>query len=627
MKRKRLIALFMCLVMVMSLFTACSKKEDDDKDEKDKTEQTSPEPTDEAEPTDEPEPTKEPENDDDVFDYEKGIDVTTLDEGDDFDQFLNEVYLSLITTDSFSLHFKMQDPEAHGIELDYTYGETDSDDAMLEFINTLEEGLDSFEYDSLTDSQKVVYDLLDYELDMYYQGEEFEDDFYIWYLAQNNNVISNLQTMFTEYSIQSEKDAEDFATLLEMFPDYLDDTKDMIQEDIDAGLYITEAMFNMSIEMAQDWLSEEPEDNVIYIAFEVNLQEAGLSDELEEEYLADVAEIIENDMVPAIEEYIDYLETLEDEIDEAKGLASFEGGKEYYAWVLEGYLGAGMDPDEVYDYIEGKYWDAWDRIMEISEENPSALATFYLAKSKYSDDPQEVLEVLEELTKEEFPDVGDLNWVVSYLDERQEVESVVAYYLSPQLDNIGRRIIRVNGSNIDSDVALFTTLAHEGAPGHLYQDQFTLTDDGYQEISSALSYLGYQEGWAMYVEKLAYGWCLENELNAELNNLNNIINFMMMSMIDIGVNYKGWTYDEYCDWMAAEGITDDYTLTYMWDMVISDPGLYPAYGVGYLLMEDTVEALIDEGYDSKEAYGMILDIGCSPYTILWEHLGIQPLEQ
>ena len=98
MKRKRLIALFMCLVMVMSLFTACSKKEDDDKDEKDKTEQTSPEPTDEAEPTDEPEPTKEPENDDDVFDYEKGIDVTTLDEGDDFDQFLNEVYLSLITT-------------------------------------------------------------------------------------------------------------------------------------------------------------------------------------------------------------------------------------------------------------------------------------------------------------------------------------------------------------------------------------------------------------------------------------------------------------------------------------------------------------------------------------------------
>ncbi|MGN0165605.1 MAG: DUF885 family protein [Lachnospiraceae bacterium] len=627
MKSKKLTAILMCLVMLVTMFTACGKNDDTDKDDdKNKTEQESPDPTKEAEPTETPEPTPDPgEGNDSVFDYEKGIDVMTLDEGDAFDQFLNEVYISLITTDSFSLHFKCEDPEKYGIELDYTYGEPDSTETMKQFIETIEEGLDEFDYDSLSDSQKVIYDLLAYELDMYYQGEDFED-FYIWSLAQNNNLISNVQTLFTEYSIQSEQDAEDFIMLLSMLPDYLEEEMELIQDDIDDGACITEAMLDMSIEMAEDWLSDSAEENIIYVAFEINLEEAELSDEVEEQYLEQLAEVVENEMLPAINDYIDFLEALEEEIDDAKGLCSFEGGKEYYAWLMESYLGAGMSPDELFDYVEEKYYAAWDRIFEISEEYPLALVTYSSADSKYSDDPEEILSALEELTKEEFPDVGDINWIISYLDERQEVESVTAYYMSPQLDNIGRRVIRVNGSNISDSVSLFTTLAHEGAPGHLYQDEFNLRSDNFQEITSALTYLGYQEGWAMYVEKLAFLWCLDDEINAELRNLDNILSFMMISLADIGVNYLEWSYDDLKVWMADQGFSDRATLNYVYDMVISDPALYPAYGIGYLLMEDTVNELVDSGCTEKEAYEKILEIGASPYTILWNHLGIQPID-
>lgn len=627
MKKKRFIAWFLCMVMVMSmLVTACGKdkeKDSDDEDDK-KTEQVSPETTPSPKPTPTSEP-KAPVDEDTVFDYEKGISVLTLEQDDAFDQYLNELYLTLITTDSFTLHFKMQNPSEYGIDLDYTYGDADSDFSDT-FISKIEEGLDQFDYDLLTESQQIMYDLLAYELDMYNQGKDF-DDFYIWNLAQNNNLISGLQSLFTEYSIQSEQDAKDFTALLSMLPDYLEDAQQQIEEQNENGVCLTEAMLDMSIEMAEDWLSDTPEENIIYVAFEVNLQEAQLEDELEEEYLEALAKLIDEEMVPAVEDYIDFLETLEDDVvEEAKGLCYFDGGEEYYAWLLESYLGAGMTPDELFNYISDKYEETWDRIFEISEEHPMALATFMMAGSKYSDDPEEIMEALAELAKEELPDVGDLSWIISYLDEKQEVESIAAYYLSPQLDNIGRRVIRVNGSNVSDSVSLFTTLAHEGIPGHLYQDEYTLRSEGYQELNSALTYLGYQEGWAMYVEKLAYGWCLENEVNAELYNLNTMLSYMMISIADLGINYKGWTYDEFCQWMAEQGFSDEETLDYVYNMAISDPGLYPAYGFGYLLMEDTVNELVESGDTPKEAYAKILDVGCSPYTVLWEHLGIDPID-
>lgn len=633
MKSRRIIALFMCIILSLSLvFTGCSKEKDSDKKDDTKNEQVSPEPTpDEGDDKDKEDDKDDDDKDDDkdvvenVFDYEKGQSVLSLEDEDEFDSFLNEVYLFLNTTDSLTLHFAMQNPEDYGIEMELTYGDSDTDTFEEDFIELLEDGLADFDYDELSESQQIVYDLLSYELDMYYQGQDFEN-FYIWSLAQSGNVISNLQSMFTEYSIQTKEDAETYIELLKMYPDYLEDVIDVIQEDVDAGACLTQDMYDMSIDMAKDWLSDEAEENVIYIAFRANLQEAELDEDEEDELLSQLADVIDETMMPAMEDYIDYIESLEDEIDEPKGLASFDGGKEYYDWLLESYLGTGISTEQLYEYLVDEHDAMWDRILEISEENPTALYFFMSAKSKYSDDPEEILEALEELAKEYFPDLGDLDWVISYLQKEQEVDSIAAYYLSPQLDNIGRRIIRVNGSNVTDSIYLFVTLAHEGIPGHLYQDEYSLNSDDYQEINSSLSYLGYQEGWAMYVEKLATDWCIEDDDYAELWFINTMSSYVMVSIADIGVNYMGWSYDDLCDWMEENGYGTD-MVDYIYGLVVSDPGLYPAYGMGYLLMNDTVSALVEQGDSLMEAHTKILEIGCAPYSILWDRLGVEPLAE
>lgn len=639
--RRKLLAVALCITLgVSTLFTGCGSSKNNSTDveenESQNSEDSSSDDTDASDnQTDESDKSDSDSSDSDSSDnsessgassvsYEQGKSVLTLESDDEFEQFLNDVYILMITQSSIYLHFSVENPEDYGLEAEAGFGETD-EEFEEEFYSFLEEKLAGFDYDSLTEEQQLLYDKLSYELVMYNEGEDY-GNFYLYALGQNNNTLSNIQTMLTEYSIQSAKDAEEFIEILKLFPDYLTRVEDEMQDELDEGSVITEAMLTASVDFAEDWLSDKAEENVIYLCFENNLSEAGLSDDENEEYLSELAAVIEDSMMPAIEDYEDFLDGLDDYVVAATGLSSFEDGADYYSWLLESYLGSGMTVDELYDYVLDKFNEQMDEVLDISYEHPLAATTYTLATSQYSDDPNEVLEALVELASEEFPSVGDLSWILSSLDDSQKVDSIVAYYMSPQLDNIGRKVIRINDDNVDNSVELFVTMAHEGIPGHLYQDEYDLTDEtGYEELDSELTYMSYSEGWAMYVEKLAYGWCIKDENQARIRFLDNIMSYEIVTLADICVNYYGYDQSELGDWLADFGFDDEDTADYIYNFVISDPGIYPCYGAGFLLMEDTIDALVNTGNTEKEAYEKVLTIGAAPYSIIWNKLGIDPL--
>ena len=618
MRLKKLTALAMAVVMSASLvLTGCGKKTDDRT-------RTSAEGSvtcaskDDAEPDD---------NGGGDITYVEGESVLTLDdelnedstEVEKFDVFLNEIYLEMVVTSSTTLHFAIEHPENYGIDLDYTFGDLENGDNYSdELFKKIEDGLAEFDINDLNDNQRIVYELLTYECDMYDKGLEF-DDYICGYFTQNGNVLSGIQTVLTEYSIQREQDAIDFIELLKLFPDYLEDLKPYITESVvDNNDLLTQSMYDAALDYADAWISDSAEENVIYVAFSANIKEAGLDEETEAAYLSEAATVIEDEIIPAIEDFKTFVEGFEDEIDEDQGLASFEGGKEYYAYLMEAYIGTGVSVDELYAYAEAELDACIERVGELANENPSLI--FGVGESKYGDDPDEVLDALYEIAKEEFPEVSELNWINSYLLEEQQEDHVVAYYMSPQLDNIKRNVIRINGDNISDSVSLFTTLAHEGVPGHLYQQMYAFEDSPYEEINSMLSYMSYQEGWAVYIEKLAAQWCLDDETEAEYTYINSLYNYLFVTCADILVNYYGYTEEDFNAWMTEKL---GYSSSSIYEFVVSDPGLYPCYGLGPMLVEDTLEELEAKGNDTKTSYDLLLDIGPAPFTVIWDELGIE----
>ena len=47
-----------------------------------------------------------------------------------------------------------------------------------------------------------------------------------------------------------------------------------------------------------------------------------------------------------------------------------------------------------------------------------------------------------------------------------------AFYMIPAIDNTSENVIYINKGHITDNLSLFTTFAHEGYPGHLYQNVY-----------------------------------------------------------------------------------------------------------------------------------------------------------
>ena len=92
-------------------------------------------------------------------------------------------------------------------------------------------------------------------------------------------------------------------------------------------------------------------------------------------------------------------------------------------------------------------------------------------------EPAAILENLKKQMEESFPEIPDaeksaVDYEIRYVPEYLESVLSPAFYLTSPIDDPSRNTIYINNGYSDSTEDLYTTLAHEGFPGHLYQTAY-----------------------------------------------------------------------------------------------------------------------------------------------------------
>lgn len=539
-----------------------------------------------------------------------------------FDQFLTDEYVSSMSYSLVSTHFDLKEPEKFGITEyesiwgDFSVEESDSEESEdKEFYDTLL----TYDYDLLTYDQKLTYDTLK----AYLENSMALDEYYYFseYLSPSSGTQFELPLILSEFAIYDEDDIKDYLDVLSSCDEYVNSLLEYEKWRAEQGYAMTDDAIDEVIEQCNDILSAD-EPAFLPVINEVIDQCDFLSSEAKENYKSQIKQLAIDNFIPAYQNIISELGKLKGSRSVEGGLCKYDGGKEYYEALVRLYTGSDKSLDELIEVIESDLYSGIMKLSRLMAKDPDITTKMYGELDYAYTDPDEILTNLMTMLQEDFPAPVCTEYDLKYVAKSMESSSNPAFYLIPQYDNYTRNIIYVNQNEEYADMDLFPLLAHEGMPGHMYQNNYFLSLNPHP-IRSLLHFGGYAEGWAKYVEHYSYNWSGLDSNIAEALAIDDGFGFALYSRVDIGVNYEGWNTDDIADFLDDYIVVDEDITLELYNLFINDPATYLQYYIGRLEIEelrDDAEDMLGDDFDIKEFHTFILTVGPTYYDIIRDRM-------
>ena len=546
--------------------------------------------------------------------------------GQDFRQFTRDIFIDDVTSDGLTQHYELADPSAYGIsDADPTLGDLsadydNSDDEENE--ETLRQ-LQTFDYDSLPASDQVTYDLLEEVLQLNQDAAGPGLYYYSEPLTSMSGTHAMLPILMAEYEFYDQKDVDSYLKLLADVPRYLDQVLAFEQAKSKAGLFMSDTTADTVISSCQSFI-EDPGKNSLAEVFPEKVRTVeGLSQQNIDDYIKQNDDIIQNKVIPAYQKLADGIEELKGTGKNDGGLAGCKRGKEYYGLLARQQTGTDLTPEQMITMLESGINDTLQEMFTLIGSDSSLYDKLNGPFDLGTEDPGQMLSLLQEKILDEFPAAYTDKYTLKYVPEALEDSTNPAFYMTPPVDRPQQNVIYLNRAQTSGDMLyLFTTLAHEGYPGHLYQCSYYASTEP-DPVREVMSWPGYQEGWATYVENKAYGWAGLDEKVSQCLAYNSKATLLLYGRIDLGVNYEGWDQAAVKKYLDQFGLGSDEAAKELFDVVVGNPGSYLPYCIGMLEFDglrESAQETAGDSFDPAAFHQYIMDFGPSSFTVLEEHM-------
>ncbi|MGI6010663.1 MAG: DUF885 domain-containing protein [Ruminococcus sp.] len=539
----------------------------------------------------------------------------------EFENYTDSLFAGQLSGNTLNLHYTLADPAAYGLQQETaTLGAAISQDpdAYFTSLENADSILESFPYHSLSQENKITYDILK----LYYDTELSEENQYLLseILSPALGIQAQLPSLLAEYTFRSEQDVVDYLNLLRDMPSYFNTIIEFEKEKAAQGYFMSDATADRVIDQCSDFISSG-NDNYLSSVFEEKIQEASwLSEEKKQASLKLHQDALANCVIPAYENLISALTGLKGSGQNENGLYYLPGGRAYYTYLLKSNCGIYDSVEEIQTRLAGQLMEDYEEIRTLLTADPSLAASLFSGSSEEEQTPAQILSSLQEKIKNDFPEIPEVAYEVKYIHEDLKEHLSPAFYLTPPIDTKSPNLIYLNPDSHLEGIELYTTLAHEGFPGHLYQSQFFLSEEA-PPIRHILNMGGYVEGWATYIESYAYQYGSENEALGRLLWLNRAMNLCLYSLLDIGIHYYGWTYEKTAEYLENFGVHSDEICREVFQCIVEDPANYLKYYGGCLqFMDLKEEASHQEDFHLIDFHTEILKTGPCQFPILEKYV-------
>lgn len=550
-----------------------------------------------------------------------------------FQRFTDQIALEELSSNTLNLHYTLAYPQDYGIK-DYAISLGTMEPDVLKQsgkqLAALQKKLEDFSYENLSSENRMIYDMLRLDFSLQLSAA----DFYLLQepLGPNLGIQAQLPALLAEYTFRVPQDIQDYFSLLTCIPEYFNSILEFEKEKSAQGLFMNDTCAKGIIQQCTAFSSQK-EENFLDVMFEEQLadlkQQKVITQKQADSYKSMHKKLLKKCVFPAYENLAEGLEKLCGTGKNSGGLCHLTNGAQYYEYLLKNNVGDFRPVAEIQKRLMEQLKADTMAIQNLLQQDPSLFSKAAKLNQNTTYSPQEMLSYLNETITRDFPSLKAPDYEVKAVPKAMEDFSSPAFYLTPPLDTLSPNAIYINGSSQVSEAELFTTLAHEGFPGHLYQTLYF----GKQQPSLIREFLGcsgYVEGWATYVESMAYGYGAEflniSPQVMELLNRNRSVSLCLYSILDIGIHYEGWTVQEVTNALSSFGIASQDVCQEIFQYIVENPTNYLKYYLGFLNFTDlraTVENKKGTDFQLKDFHKKILEIGPAPFPVVKKYLLLQ----
>ena len=536
-----------------------------------------------------------------------------------FRTFTRRLFQTEVSANTISLHYTLRSPSDYGIaDIPATYGSLSSDPvAAKASVRNVLSSLQEFDPGTLSSENALTFKILDTYLENASTGTD-----YLLYqepLGPVSGIHTQLPVLLSEYSFYDTQDVETYLALLKETPAYFDSVIRFEQKKAASGLFMPDYQVDSVLETCQSFI-DMGKENYLVSTFDERIASLNLLPENKKDsFRAENMELVTEEIYPAYQNLITAIKSLKGKGTNEQGLSHFPYGKKYYEYLVRQATGCNESISRLRLMTRAQILEDLSAMQKVLFPADAALTQASVLEQT---PPDSMLNDLRSKITDTFPEIPDVDFQVKYVPESMQDYLSPAFYMIPAIDNLTENVIYINNGQTASGLNLYTTLAHEGYPGHLYQTVYFSASEP-DPIRSILDFGGYVEGWATYAEMMSYYLAPLSKTEASLLQKNSSVILGLYALADMGIHYDGWSVTDTVRFFSDYGINDANAVQSVYELIIGSPANYLKYYIGYLkfyeLKKEMADALGNQ-FSQKEFHRAVLDVGPAPFEIVYDEV-------
>lgn len=536
-----------------------------------------------------------------------------------FRTFTRSLFQTEVSANTISLHYTLRSPSDYGIaDIPATYGNLSSDPiAAKASVRNVLSSLQEFDPGTLSSENALTFKILD----TYLKNASTGTDYLLYQepLGSVSGIHTQLPVLLSEYSFYDTQDVETYLALLKETPSYFDSVIRFEQKKAASGLFMPDYQADSVLDTCQSFI-DMGKENYLVSTFNERIASLDLLPENKKDsFQKENMKLVTEEIYPAYQNLITAIKSLKGKGMNEQGLSHFPYGKKYYEYLVRQTTGCNESISRLRLMTRAQILEDLSAMQKILFPADAALTQASVLEQT---SPDSMLDDLRSKITDTFPKIPDVDFQVKYVPESMQDYLSPAFYMIPAIDNPTENVIYINNGQTTSGLNLYTTLAHEGYPGHLYQTVYFSASEP-DPIRSILDFGGYVEGWATYAEMMSYYLAPLPKTEASLLQKNSSVILGLYALADMGIHYDGWSVTDTVRFFSDYGINDPNAVQSVYKLIIGSPANYLKYYIGYLkfyeLKKEMADALGNQ-FSQKEFHRAVLDVGPAPFEIVYDEV-------